>query len=140
MALLSAPPPNSIACVPILTYPSREPKPICFDMHRQTPPSALTSSPLAHRQLGKKVNNTHLKFSLSLISACITLLINGDEDISPKVSAWVFPVMLVCGGLVTLVDWKRRPDVYAGAAQNKSKLSLAESPVGCISTFEILFF
>ncbi|CAN0450416.1 unnamed protein product, partial [Laminaria digitata] len=65
------------------------------------------------RQLGRKVNNSPLKYSLSLLSACVTLLINGDEDINPNVSAWVFPVMLVLGGLVMLADSYRRPTMYS---------------------------
>lgn len=72
-------------------------------------------------QLGKKVNKSPLKFALSLASACVTLLINGDEDINPNVSAWVFPVMLVCGGLVMLADWKIRPQNYPAAASTKSE-------------------
>ncbi|CAN0291384.1 unnamed protein product, partial [Hapterophycus canaliculatus] len=76
-------------------------------------------------QLGKKVNKSPLKFALSLVSACVTLLINGDEDINPNVSAWVFPVMLVCGGLVMLADSKIRPENYAAAASTKTKEEIA---------------
>lgn len=72
-------------------------------------------------QLGKKVNKSPLKFSLSLVSACVTLLMNGDEDINPNVSAWVFPLMLVCGGLVMLADSKARPQNYTVTASTKSE-------------------
>ncbi|CBJ29849.1 conserved unknown protein [Ectocarpus siliculosus] len=69
-------------------------------------PAAISLVFVAAYKLGKKVNKSPLKFSLSLVSACVTLLINGDEDINPNVSAWVFPLMLVCGGLVMLADSK----------------------------------
>ena len=75
------------------------------------------------RQLGRKVNNSPLKYSLSLLSACVTLLINGDEDINPNVSAWVFPVMLVLGGLVMLADSYRTPLTYSSAFSSKSELA-----------------
>ena len=71
------------------------------------------------------MNKSPLKFLLSLVSACVTLLINGDEDINPNVSAWVFPLMLVCGGLVMLADSKIRPEKYAVAASSKSELVLS---------------
>ncbi|CAM9404605.1 unnamed protein product, partial [Ectocarpus fasciculatus] len=75
-------------------------------------PAAISLVFVAAYKLGKKVNKSPLKFSLSLVSACVTLLINGDEDINPNVSAWVFPLMLVCGGLVMLADSKARPQNY----------------------------
>lgn len=65
------------------------------------------------------MNKTRIKFTLSLISAVITILINGDEDIDRGVSAWVFPVMLVCGGLVIIADWHIRPQEYSTAASSK---------------------
>eukprot|EP00560_Eucampia_antarctica_P007794 CAMPEP_0197828138 /NCGR_PEP_ID=MMETSP1437-20131217/4774_1 /TAXON_ID=49252 ORGANISM="Eucampia antarctica, Strain CCMP1452" /NCGR_SAMPLE_ID=MMETSP1437 /ASSEMBLY_ACC=CAM_ASM_001096 /LENGTH=491 /DNA_ID=CAMNT_0043429255 /DNA_START=76 /DNA_END=1551 /DNA_ORIENTATION=+ len=43
---------------------------------------------------------------LALISSCIAILINGDENISPTSSQYVFPSVLVCGGLVTYLDSK----------------------------------
>ncbi|CAM9128658.1 unnamed protein product [Ascophyllum nodosum] len=87
-------------------------------------PAAVSLVFVAAYKLGKKVNNTKLKFTLSLVSACVTLLINGDENISPKVSAWVFPLMLICGGMVTLVDWKYRPNIYETAAATRTKAEL----------------
>lgn len=86
------------------------------------PPPPLPSTLLSLRaQLGNKVNKTRIKFTLSLMSAVVTILINGDEDIDRGVSAWVFPLMLVCGGLVTLVDWRVRPQEYAAGASSKSE-------------------
>lgn len=76
------------------------------------------------------MNKSPLKFLLSLVSACVTLLINGDEDINPNVSAWAFPLMLVCGGLVMLADSKIRPEKYAVAASSKSEL---------VTDFEVYF-
>jgi chromate transporter len=44
---------------------------------------------------------------LSLISACVAILINGDENIQPTSSQYVFPSMLIAGSLVSLIDSKR---------------------------------
>ena len=44
---------------------------------------------------------------LSLISASIAILINGDETIQPTSSQYVFPSMLVAGSLVCLIDSRR---------------------------------
>eukprot|EP00904_Undaria_pinnatifida_P001126 jgi/Undpi1/11013/HiC_scaffold_30.g13313.m1 len=84
-------------------------------------PAAISLVFVAAYKLGRKVNNSPLKYSLSLFSACVTLLINGDEDINPNVSAWVFPVMLVFGGLVMLADSYRRPQTYSASVSNKSE-------------------
>lgn len=78
----------------------------------------------ATEQLGKKVNKSRLKFALSLFSACVTILINGDEDISRSVSAWVFPLMLVAGGMVTYLDSKTRPQEYAAAVTSQCEHSM----------------
>ncbi|CAM9128503.1 unnamed protein product, partial [Ascophyllum nodosum] len=83
-------------------------------------PAAVSLVFVAAYKLGKKVNNSKLKFTLSLVSACVTLLINGDENISSNVSAWVFPLMLICGGMVTLVDWKYRPNIYETALEGRT--------------------
>lgn len=72
-------------------------------------------------QLGKKINNTRLKFTLSLISACATILMNGDENIDRNVTAWVFPLMLLVGGMVVLVHEKFKPEQYARVNFDKSK-------------------
>jgi chromate transporter len=45
---------------------------------------------------------------LALASACIAILINGDSVISPLSSQYVFPSMLVAGGLITFIDSKRK--------------------------------
>eukprot|EP00903_Cladosiphon_okamuranus_P009292 g8866.t1 len=88
-------------------------------------PAAISLVFVAAYKLGRKVNKSPLKFLLSLVSACVTLLMNGDEDINPNVSAWVFPLMLVCGGLVMLADSKIRPENYAVTASTKTKEELA---------------
>lgn len=43
-------------------------------------------------------------FVLALISCCVAILINGDNNISPQSSQYVFPIMLACGGLTTFLD------------------------------------
>lgn len=45
---------------------------------------------------------------LALTSACVAILINGDDVIKPKSSQYIFPSMLVAGALVTLADSKRK--------------------------------
>lgn len=45
---------------------------------------------------------------LCLISTLISLLVNGDERISPQVTQFVYPAMLVAGGLVTYIDSRRK--------------------------------
>ena len=44
---------------------------------------------------------------LALISAAVAILINGDENIEPTSSQYVFPSMLVGGALVSVLDSKR---------------------------------
>ncbi|CAN0110036.1 unnamed protein product, partial [Discosporangium mesarthrocarpum] len=87
-------------------------------------PAAISLVFVAAYKLGKKVNKSKLKFTLSLISCSVTLLINGDEDIDSRVSAWVFPLMLVLGGLVTLVDSKRKPEEYALEDRTYSRIGI----------------
>jgi chromate transporter len=44
---------------------------------------------------------------LALISASVTILINGDYNISPQSSQYVFPSMLVGGALISVIDSRR---------------------------------
>eukprot|EP00639_Heterosigma_akashiwo_P036130 CAMPEP_0194719050 /NCGR_PEP_ID=MMETSP0296-20130528/10538_1 /TAXON_ID=39354 /ORGANISM="Heterosigma akashiwo, Strain CCMP2393" /LENGTH=223 /DNA_ID=CAMNT_0039620611 /DNA_START=114 /DNA_END=781 /DNA_ORIENTATION=- len=55
--------------------------------------------------LGKKVTGGEprtLKIALALTSALVTVLLNGDNNIDPAASAWLFPLLLVLGGLAVL--------------------------------------
>ena len=49
----------------------------------------------------------NLGIVLALISASVAILINGDENIKPTSSQYVFPSMLVAGSLVSVLDSKR---------------------------------
>lgn len=99
------------------------------------PSTHPTHPPPYPAQLGNKVNKTRIKFTLSLISAVITILINGDEDIDRGVSAWVFPLMLVCGGLVIIADWHIRPQEYAVTPSSKCE-SCVDSRRGCSDSYQ----
>ena len=69
------------------------------------PPAAIALVFKAMYGFGVKLDK--LGVVLALISACIAILINGDEHISPTSSQYVFPSMLALGGLVTFLDSKR---------------------------------
>lgn len=69
------------------------------------PPAAISLVFKAFYGFGGKLDQ--LGVVLSLISAMIAILINNDETISPTSSQFVFPISLVLGGLVTLIDSKR---------------------------------
>lgn len=45
---------------------------------------------------------------LALISCLVAVLVNNDARIDPSTSQWVFPLTLVLGALVTLIDSKRK--------------------------------
>ena len=53
----------------------------------------------------KKLDN--LGIVLALVSACVAILINGDVNIQPTSSQYVFPSVLVAGSLVSLIDSRR---------------------------------
>ena len=69
------------------------------------PPAAIALVFKAMYGFGVKLDK--LGVVLALISACIAILINGDENIAPTSSQFVFPSMLALGGLVTFLDSKR---------------------------------
>ncbi|KAL7538743.1 hypothetical protein ACHAXR_012349 [Thalassiosira sp. AJA248-18] len=69
------------------------------------PPAAISLVFKAFYGFGKKLDK--LGIILCLISALVAVLINGDEKITPTSSQFVFPSMLVLGGLVAYIDSKR---------------------------------
>jgi len=56
---------------------------------------------------------------LALTSACVAILINGDEVIQPKSSQYIFPCMLAAGALITLADSKREKPLGKYKAPSK---------------------
>ncbi len=69
------------------------------------PPAAISLVFKAFYGFGAKLDD--LGVILALISACVAILINGDEVIKPKSSQYVFPSMLAAGALVAFIDSKR---------------------------------
>ena len=87
------------------------------------PPAAISLVFKAFYGFGQKLDK--LGIVLCLISALVSVLINGDERITPTVSQYVYPSMLVLGGLVAYVD-SRRKEPY-GTYKSASKGWDAES-------------
>mmetsp|Transcript_5522 Transcript_5522/g.8426 ORF Transcript_5522/g.8426 Transcript_5522/m.8426 type:complete len:476 (-) Transcript_5522:163-1590(-) len=69
------------------------------------PPAAISLVFKAFYGFTSKLDK--LGIALALMSCLIAILINGDEDIKPTSSQFVFPITLTIGGLVTLFDSKR---------------------------------
>jgi len=69
------------------------------------PPAAIALVFKAMYGFGSKLDT--LGVILALISACVAILISGDEVIKPTSSQYVFPSMLVAGGLISWLDSKR---------------------------------
>jgi len=70
------------------------------------PPAAISLVFKAFYGFGAKLDK--LGVILALCSCLGTILINGDENIRPDSSQYVFPSMLAVGGLITFVDSKRK--------------------------------
>jgi len=87
------------------------------------PPAAISLVFKAFYGFGQKLDK--LGIILCLISALVSVLINGDERISPTVSQFVYPSMLVLGGLASYID-SRRANPY-GTYKSASKGWDAES-------------
>lgn len=66
------------------------------------PPAAISLVFKAFYGFGMKLDNVGVV--LALISACVAILINGDEVIKPESSQYIFPSMLAAGGLFTYID------------------------------------
>mmetsp|Transcript_7818 Transcript_7818/g.11231 ORF Transcript_7818/g.11231 Transcript_7818/m.11231 type:complete len:479 (-) Transcript_7818:170-1606(-) len=69
------------------------------------PPAAISLVFKAFYDFTMKLDK--LGIALALMSCLIAILINGDENIKPTSSQFVFPITLAIGGLVTLFDSKR---------------------------------
>jgi len=69
------------------------------------PPAAISLVFKAFFGFGLKLDK--LGIGMASISCCISVLINGDEIIPTRASQYVFPSLLVVGGLFTLLDSKR---------------------------------
>ena len=69
------------------------------------PPAAISLVFKAFAGFGKKLDK--MGIILCLISTLVAILINGDVRITPTVSQYVYPCLLVFGGFVTLLDSKR---------------------------------
>ena len=69
------------------------------------PPAAISLVFKAFAGFGKKLDK--MGIILCLISTLVAILINGDVRITPTVSQYVYPCLLLFGGLVTLLDSKR---------------------------------
>jgi len=69
------------------------------------PPAAISLVFKAFYGFSVKLDS--LGIVLALISSCMAILINADKVLKPTSSQYIFPSMLVAGGLVTLLDSKR---------------------------------
>lgn len=87
------------------------------------PPAAISLVFKAFYGFGQKLDK--LGIILCLISSLVAILVNGDENFPPTVSQFVFPSMLVLGGIVAYVD-SRRANPY-GTYKSASKGWDAES-------------
>jgi chromate transport protein ChrA len=70
------------------------------------PPAAISLVFKAFYGFGVKLDK--LGVILCLISALVSVLINGDERITPSVSQFVYPSMLVLGGITSYIDSRRK--------------------------------
>ncbi|KAL7571066.1 hypothetical protein ACA910_003780 [Epithemia clementina (nom. ined.)] len=69
------------------------------------PPAAISLVFKAFYGFASKLDN--LQICLALFSCLTAILINNDEDIRPSSSQFIFPSLLVIGGLITYIDSKR---------------------------------
>lgn len=69
------------------------------------PPAAISLVFKAFYGFASKLDS--LGIILALCSCLVAILLNNDDDIDPNSSQWVFPTVLVLGGITTLVDSKR---------------------------------
>jgi len=70
------------------------------------PPAAISLVFKAFYGFGLKLDK--LGIGLAAVSCCVSILINGDEKIPKNSSQYVFPSLLVLGGLFTYFDSKRK--------------------------------
>jgi len=69
------------------------------------PPAAISLVFTAFYGFAQKLD----KFGsfLSLVSACIAILISGDKYLAPTSSQYIFPAMMGSGAIITFLDSKR---------------------------------
>ena len=87
------------------------------------PPAAISLVFKAFYGFGKKLDK--LGIILCLISSQFAILVNGDERITPTSSQYVYPSLLLAGGLISYID-SRRQNPY-GTYKSASKGWDAES-------------
>jgi chromate transporter len=69
------------------------------------PPAATSLVFKAFYGFGTKLDQ--LGIVLAMCSGIVAILINGDYNINPTASQWVYPTMLAVGGIVTYIDSRR---------------------------------
>lgn len=69
------------------------------------PPAAISLVFKAFHGFGLKLDK--IGIGMASVSCCVAILINGDYNIPPTSSQYIFPSLLVAGGLFTLIDSKR---------------------------------
>jgi len=68
-------------------------------------PAAISLVFKAFYTFTMKLDN--LGIVLSLISCCVAILINGDNNIQPQSSQYIFPSMLAIGAIICVIDSQR---------------------------------
>lgn len=69
------------------------------------PPAAISLVFKAFYGFGMKLDQ--LGIALATFSCIIAILLNGDDNIEPTATQYIFPIMLFCGGVTTYFDSKR---------------------------------
>ena len=81
------------------------------------PPAAISLVFKAFYGFTNKLDK--LGYILCLISALVAILINGDERIQPRSSQYIFPSMLIVGGIISYLDSKRQNPLGTYKSQSK---------------------
>mmetsp|Transcript_24423 Transcript_24423/g.55731 ORF Transcript_24423/g.55731 Transcript_24423/m.55731 type:complete len:469 (-) Transcript_24423:415-1821(-) len=68
-------------------------------------PAAISLVFKAAHGFGKKLDK--VQTVMAACSCCVAILLNGDDRIPSEASQYVYPIMLVCGGIFTYFDSKR---------------------------------
>jgi chromate transporter len=69
------------------------------------PPAAISLVFQSFYGFGKGLDK--LGIVLCFVSTLISILVNGDENISPDVTQFVYPLLLLVGGIISYVDSRR---------------------------------
>lgn len=81
------------------------------------PPAAISLVFKAFYGFTNKLDR--LGYVLCLISALVAILINGDERLTPRSSQYIFPSMLIGGGIVSYLDSRRSEPLGTYKSQSK---------------------